>query len=64
VEEMEEKEKVLLDKLFHSEKYRLKCQEDYDNAKRRNLSFYKNKRKMSSGKNFSLNSSRADIFIS
>ena len=47
IQELEEKEKALLERLSVSEKFRLKCQEEYEESKRKYHSFYEASRGVS-----------------
>jgi hypothetical protein len=69
--DLEQKEKQLLERLSVSEKFRIKCQEEYEEARRKYKSFYDAARGLNRGHR-SCNESRitednegkADIFIS
>lgn len=70
ITEMEEKERVLLERLSVSEKFRLKCQQEYEDARSKYHSFYEASKGISRGvsRDNSLdeedNEGKADIFIS
>lgn len=70
--ELEEKERILLERLSVSEKFRLKCQEEYEEAKKKYHSFYQasrgldrtNSRGHSADVHYDEDERKADIFIS
>ena len=49
INELENKEKMLLDRLSVSEKFRVKCQEEYEEARSKYKSFYEASRGISRG---------------
>lgn len=72
ISELEEKERTLLERLSVSEKFRLKCQEEYEEARKKYHSFYEASRGLNRGasRGFSFDGGdnederKADIFIS
>lgn len=68
ISEMEEKERVLLERLSVSEKFRLKCQQEYEEARSKYHSFYEASKGLSQGASRAEweeeGEGKADIFIS
>lgn len=70
ISDLEEKERVLLERLSVSEKFRLKCQQEYEEARRKYHSFYEASKGLSRGasRGHSFDGDeddrKADIFIS